>query len=292
MKLSALTIYIIGFFFCLAIVSYGAFYHMMPNTREAQMYREMKEKVDVEAGKLSKAKERREDAIAKVKQAAADWRRIVAVKTPPQSVQAGGIDLAVHAWQLSVETRKFRNNVQRAVNKQLLTGGVEIINGPYVPGIDENTSVNSILASYYNVPPYPFPVVIYDLGSVTVAGTYEQIKKHVKAWSSMPRYLAVTDALTLNGTSPRLTATYNLQIVGFIRANKIAPPVKEGQASATGGGGASPFGGGSSPFGPGGPAGIGGGRGGPGLPAGIPGGIPSAARAAGGGATSRAARDE
>ena len=83
---------------------------------------------------------------------------------------------------------------------------------------------------------------------------------NVRAYKTMPHYLAVADGLRIDGTSPNLTGTYNLTIVGFIRAKKIAPAVNEGAAAAATGG----FGGtGGFPGGPGGPGGFGG-PGGPG----------------------------
>ena len=136
--------------------------------------------------------------------------------------------------------------------------------------VDSSTPANQLLASFFNYPAIPFPVVIFDFGTITVQGTYRQIMDHVRAYKNMPNYLAVTDGLRIDGTSPNLTGTYNLSIVGFIRAKKIAPAVNEGVASgstgAAGGGfGASgpPPGMGPGGIGPGGVRGGGGGGGGP-----------------------------
>ena len=49
----------------------------------------------------------------------------------------------------------------------------------------------------------------------------------------MPNYLAVADGLRLDGTSPNLTGTYNLTIVGFMRTKSLAPDVPEGAAVAS-----------------------------------------------------------
>ena len=178
------------------------------------------------------------------------WAAYVATRTPGTSLRDGGIDLSVNAWQLTVDTPKYRNAIQQAVNAQVKKGGVKVINSPLVPLVDASTPANQILASFFNYPAIQFPVVIFDFGTITVQGTYKQIMDNVRAYKSMPHYLAVADGLRIDGTSPNLTGTYNLSIVGFIRAKKIAPAVNEGvAASATGG-----FGG----VGPGGPGGGGG----------------------------------
>jgi hypothetical protein len=291
MKLSPLTIYIIGASLFLVIATYGFFQHWIPNKAEEEMYSQNLTLLEAEAAKMPQAQKRRDTAIAAVKLADAAWAVIASKRTPPSTLAAGGIDLTVNRWQLSVDTRKFRNNVQRQLNRQLRTGGVEVLAGPYVPGINENDPANAILSSYYNMPPFAFPVVIYDLGQVTVRGTYKQITENMRSWARMPNYLAVADGLVLSGTSPNLTGTYNLQMVGFIRSKKVSPPVPEGQAagggSAPGGlGGPGGFPGGSGmPSGPGGPGMRGGppmsGFGGPSSYPGGPGG-PGAARPGGG----------
>jgi len=260
MKLAPSTIYIVGGSLTLAIVCFGLFMVKTPNDAESALYETNLAELESEAGQQGRAQKRLDEAVALVNSRAATWRGIVATRTPTNSVNTGGINLAVNAWQLSVDTRKFRNSVQRAVNAQLRRGGVTVVNGPLVPLINENEAASSLLTSYYNYPPLKFPVVIFNLGTVTVQGTYKQITDHVRAFATMPRYLAVADGLQITGTSPNLTGTYNLMVVGFIRSRTIAPPVREGQASAAAGG--SPFGGGI----PGGPPG--------GIPGGPPGGIP------------------
>jgi len=266
MKISPLTIYIIGASFFVAIVSFGFFMKYLPNSQEAEMYQQNLEALQAEANKLPKAEKRREEALQMVADTSAKWRQVVATKTPSNNVNTGGISLAVNAWQLSVDTRKFRNNVQRLLNTQLRKGGVEVVNGPYIPGIEDNVRASDILASYYNYPALPFPVVIYDLGQVTVRGTYEQITAHVRAYSSMPQFLAVADGLAITGTSPNLTGTYNLQLVGFIRGNNIFPGLPEGAGGGQGGAQGGMMGMGGPPMGMMGPGGPG--RGAPGMPGG------------------------
>lgn len=272
MKISPLTYYVIGLSIAIAVCAFGFFWFWTPNMAEAKNFTEYGDALQIEANKKPFAIKRRDEAIAMVKERGAAWQDVVMRKTPPQSVRAGGIDLAVNRWQLTVDARLFRNNIQRAVNAQLRKGGVTVINGPEVPAF--STNATDIVETGFNYPAIEFPVVIYDFGTVTVQGTFKQICDHVEAWSRMPNYLAVADGLRFTGTSPVLTATYNLSMVAFIRGQKIAPSVPEGAggSSATvGGAGGAPFGGPSAaPMG-----GPGGGRG-PGRPsaAASPGGGP------------------
>jgi len=163
-------------------------------------------------------------------------------------------------------------------------GGVRVLSGPTVPGPDANINPNDLVTTYYGMSSYPFPIVVYDLGQVTVQGTYDEIMANYKSWSNMPRFLAQAHQLALTGTSPTLTATYNLEIVGFIPGKEIFPAVPfQGVAAGGAGGG---FGGGFAGGGPsraGGPPGAGGFPGGPGgFPGGPGAGFPGGAGARGG----------
>lgn len=244
MKLSGLTFFLIGLSVALIALSYAWFYHGAPNMQMAENDRNLEAALDVEIGKERQAKKRVEEAKKLVDERTAKWRETVLARTPAPSVEGGGINLAVNAWQLTVDSQRFRNNIQRAVNRQVKIGGVRVINGPAIPSPEMEAT--SILADYYNYPVLKFPVVIFDLGQVTVQGTYKQITDNVRAWSTMPNYLAVASGLQITGTSPNLTGTYSLTIVGYIRATEVFPPVPEGAAGATqpgqtpGGGGQQP----------------------------------------------------
>ncbi len=270
MKLSAFTIYMIGIALAVTIASFGIFYIAMPNNGQAALYRETADKMNDEAAKQHQADQRVAAAIKLVKSKQAEWAGFVATRSVPGSVSAGGVNLAVNAFQLTEDTRKYRNSIQLAVNNQLRRGGVKVVNGPLIPLTDPNAAAGSLLASFYNYPVIPFPVVIFDLGTVTVQGTYAQIMNNVRAWKSMPHYLAVTDGLRLDGTSPHLTGTYSLSIVGYLQPTKVNGQAPEGAASGSSGA-SSPFGG------PGGPSGIP-----PGARMGPPGGFPGGGPPGGG----------
>lgn len=251
MKIGALPIFLIGLAVGLIALSYGFFKEWKPNKLETQYQNDLRQQYEIEGAKMATAEKRVEKAKEMVNEKAAQWRTVVQAHTPTESVNSGGINLAVNAWQLTVDAKKFRNNVQRAVNAQVRSGGVVVPNGPSVPAPDEAAA--SIVANYFNYPAIPFPVVIFDLGTVTVQGTYAQITANVRSWSRMQKYLAVADGLAITGTSPNLTGTYNLTVVGYIRGDKVYPAVPEGAAGtggagAAGGGGARP-GGGGVPFG-------------------------------------------
>lgn len=230
-------------------VSYGLFQHYIPNTTEAGYYREYASQLEAEGNNLPAAENRLKKAEDLVTTKASEWRAVVATKTPNPDVYNRGVNLNVDGWQLTVDTKKFRDNIQRAVNAQLVKGGVKLIGaGPLVPMPTDSAS--GILAAFYNYPAIAFPVVIQELGQVTVEGTEAQIMENVRAWKNMPRYLAVASGLTISGTSPNLRGTYTVTLVGYIRGKDIFPAVPEGAAPAGGGSG--------GPGGPGGPPGIGG----------------------------------
>jgi hypothetical protein len=254
MKLSPLPIYLIGLTIALVAASYGFFHQWGPNTTEAGRYNETADQLQAVVNQRSQAQRRVDDAKRLVEIEAAKWRAVVATRTPGMSRAERGIDLGVNPYQLAVDTQGFRNDIQRAINAQIKAGGVKVINAPFVPGPDVNAPVNELLRSFYNFPPYAFPVLIFDLGQVTVEGSYEQIKANVNSYSKMPRYLAVADGLRLDGTGGRLTGTYNLSVVGFIRGKKISGPVPDSAGGAPAGGFGAPGGAGAAFGAPGGGA--------------------------------------
>lgn len=223
MKLSPLAIFMLGLMVAVIALGYGFFQHYKPNMDDAQAYKAWGEKLDAEGNKMGAAVKRVENAQEQVKEISDKWQQTVAVKTPPASVGAGGINVAVNPYDLTVDARTFRNNVQIAVNRQLRTGGITVVAGPSVPLPPEDP--DTLMASYFNYPGSPYPVAIFDLGQVTVRGTWAQISENIRAWSRMPNYLAVADGLVVTGTAPNLTANYNVTVVAFIRGKKIGAPV-------------------------------------------------------------------
>lgn len=282
MKLSALPIILIGLAVGVVVASWAFFHKYRLNSEQAKFNNDQAQLLEDEAAKMPTARKRVQDAENLVREKEAAWNEVVATRTLPGRSPVG-IDLNQNDWQLAIEVRRFRNSAQRALNAQLKRGGVTVVNGPSIPMPEPNST--AVLSNYFNYPAVSFPVLIWDLGAVTIRGTYKQISDHVRAWSRMPNYLAVTDGLQITGTSPMLTATYNLSLVGYIEVDALYPALPEGGAPAGGGGAPGPGGPGGSPFGsgaggpPGGPpGGFPGGRGGPGggPPVGPQGGPPGA----------------
>lgn len=230
MKLSPIAILLIGLMVGVIAFSFGLFKNFLPNMKDAASYAEWGQKLEAEGNKLPQAVKRVEDAGDKVKEINEKWEQTVRTKTPSTSVAAGGINLAVNPYQLTVDSLLFRDNVQKAVNRQVKAGGVTVINGPLVPAPTDDPE--TIMTSYYNYPNTPYPVAIFDMGEVEVRGTFSQIAENIRAWSRMPNYLVVADGLVITGTAPDLTARYNVTMVAFVRAKKIAPTVQMAREKA------------------------------------------------------------
>lgn len=232
--LYARTILLIGFSFAAIILVFALCRYWIPKQDETKMLVENYNQYVSEIGKKKQVVKKKQKAIEDVQKAERTWAAFVETHTPTDVTPNGGININVNAYQLLLDTKRFRNSVQRALNAQIKTGGVKVLQCPRIPGVTDDEAPNSILASYYNYPAVPFPVVIYDLGTVQVQGTYEQIVANVRSWKNMPRYLAVTHNLAITGTAPTLTATYDLSMVGYVRYDGIYAPVPDGGAPAGG----------------------------------------------------------
>lgn len=207
-----------GVFVGLTVVAYGWFQFYKPDVAEAALINEYADALHREATKKSKAEQRREKAIAYVEKTAEELRVLLDKKWANGE---GFIDLGVDPFTLVTTAPMFRDKVQNAVNRQLKHGGVEVQTAPLIPFPGTNPA--TLMDSYFNYTRLPYPVVIYDLGNVTVTGTYEQIVQNVEGWTNMPDYFAVTHGLAITGTSPELTATYSVSIVGFLPGQPNGP---------------------------------------------------------------------
>lgn len=231
MKLSPLTVYVmtICVVFLAAMVTLTYF---LPNMEEARYQNTLANELIEQANLQPQANKKVEQAIADVNKMAEQWETVVNAKTPPDHLPSG-INLAVNRWQLTNDSVTFRNSIQRAVNAQMKKGGVTIVQGANIP--PPPADANQIV-EYYNYPAIRFPVLIFDLGQITVQGTYSQIMENVRSWANMPNYLAVADGLQLSGTSPNMTGTYSVSIVAYIRGDVVAGPVPEGAGGGQAGG--------------------------------------------------------
>jgi hypothetical protein len=254
-KLSGWVWILCGIFIGLTLISYGYFQFYAPDTKEAELTNAYADQLRVEAAKVPATEQRIENAKLRVQQAADEWRAITANKS---AGGAGFIDLTQDPLALTVNAPSYRDKVQRAVNSQVRAGGVTVVNGPLIP-VPGNDPTN-LLNTYFNYSTLFYPVVIFEPGTVTVRGTFDQIARNVTSWSNMRDYFVVVDGLQITGTLPELTATYNLVLLGYIPggvAGPLAQPVVTGGTGQGGGvpGGPAPAGGGGGA--PGGRPGIG-----------------------------------
>lgn len=239
MKISGITVVIIGIMLGVISLCYAYFWEYGPNNEEAAYNETLAQQYADRGAMLKKSQLRLEEAKKLVSERVKAWQAIVAVKTPPASFEQGGVDLNVDSWDLTVLAKKYRNSLQTAVNKQVQIGVKpgNVIFGPVIPETEDDAS--TIVANYFNYPAFNFPVVMFT-SNVQVRGTYSEIMANVRAWKNMPNYIAVADGLTLQGTSPILTGNYTVTILGYIRGKTIFMPMPQAGSSGTnplGGGG-------------------------------------------------------
>lgn len=235
MKLSSWVIIVAAVAIGLMPVAWVWLQYYGPYEQAAQYNRDYKDQLENESSQQARADKRVRDAMALVQKASEQWNVYVASRTPSDALSKGGINLAVNSYQLTVDSLKYRNSAQRALNAQLRKGGIKVVSAPEIPF--PTTEAGDIMASYYNYPAFSFPVVLWELGNVTVEGTYNQIMANVRSWANMPHYLAVADGLQITGTSPHLTGSYNVTLVGFLKGATFFTPPAAAPAS-TGGAGA------------------------------------------------------
>lgn len=234
MKISSWTVILLGICVAAVALSYSYFKIYAPNKLEASRTRDLGDQLD----QVVQKKKAAENRVAKANQIVADrertWANIVSTRTPPSTLSGDGINLGVQGYQLALDIKQYRDSLQRLINSRMTLGGVKLIgDGPLVPVVTQQEP-GAILSSFFNYPAIPFPVVIFDFGVIRVQGTYEQIVNHVMSWKTLPRYIAVTNRLNFTGTSPILTATYELSIIGYIRGDVVYPALP---GPITGGGG-------------------------------------------------------
>jgi Tfp pilus assembly protein PilO len=58
--------------------------------------------------------------------------------------------------------------------------------------------------------------IVLPMGTISVSGSYEKILSHIRSWNKFDRLVQV-DPVSISGTSPNLTAQYNLTVYIFPR---------------------------------------------------------------------------
>ena len=242
MKFTPRTIIVIFCSIAAIILSVAFFRFYQPNEVEAGYYTTYGDQLETEANKLSASKKKLVESFKLREELDTQWQSVVVRKTPPDRRDRGGINLGVNRYQLVNDVLNFRNKIQLAVNRQVRIGGVKVINGPNVPAFSDNPA--TIIEADLGYQTYGYPVKIYDFGRVTVQGTASQIRANVEAWSRIPNFIAVTDGLTIEGTAPVLTGTYNVSMIMYLRYSNLFPTVPAGVGSAAAPGAAGAAGGG------------------------------------------------
>ncbi len=225
MKLTPRTILVICISIAVIIFTVG-FIRYDRNTTDAGYWNSYAEKLETEKNKLGQSKKKLKEAVTLRETLDTEWQSWVVRKTPPDRRDLGAINLGVNRYQLVHDLLAVRNKIQLAVNKQVKIGGVKVINGPTIPAFSDDPS--SVIEADLGYQTYGYPVKIYDFGRVTVQGTAAQIRANVESWSNMPNFLAVADGLSISGTAPILTGTYNVSMIMYIRYSNLFPTVPSG----------------------------------------------------------------
>lgn len=212
----------------LMLVTWAGFWWLKigPEREEVKAYREVNQKLDaiISPSSQESARRRVADALKAVNEAQTQWKMIAKTKTPSR----GKFNLLDHRWQLTVNARAWHSSVEADLKRWIAKSGVRVLQptndqgevGPFVPFPTDNA--NDLVESYFNYPALPYPVAVWDLGTMTVEGTYSQIVRHVRSWTDIPGYIASVRGLSLEGTDNRIKGSYNLVVVAFINTDMVA----------------------------------------------------------------------
>ncbi|MCH8274882.1 MAG: hypothetical protein IH851_08830 [Armatimonadetes bacterium] len=223
-RLSPITFIICGA--VLIAITWGGFWFFsIDKTRkEVAYWKEQNELLDDITSRESQddARERVKLAYEMVQAAEVQWKEIAEKRTP----SVGRFNLSGNRWQATVEARRWHGEVERDLKRWIAGSGVTLTGpvedgqlGPFVPYPTELP--NELVEFYFNFPALEFPVAIWDLGTLTVEGTWEQITNHVRSWSDIPGYVASVRGLAITGTGRRLEATYGLVVIAYINTPEV-----------------------------------------------------------------------
>jgi hypothetical protein len=242
-----------------------------PNSMALAFQQNRNSQIEDVIAKRPQAQKRVDDAKAQQRDAALQWTAYISRKSPPQSL----INLDQNRWRLSTQFEIFRSKLSGAngiLGKFMRSTGVRVNAYPAITFTTDDP--NTLVAQFFSFDKQagmPYPVAVVSLGTLSVTGTFDKVLKHVEAWNRLPNFIALTDNVQLAGTSPSVTATYNLTLIIFPRGHYIfdspVPWIQGAEASASSPMGAGPMGGGPSamsgppmalkggrgPMGPGGP---------------------------------------
>jgi hypothetical protein len=156
-------------------------------------------------------------ALVKVAEAKADWGRYERRLMPPINISN-----LYTAWQqiqkeqLYVLYPKLDKFVRSDKSVQVVQANFSL----YPPPDDPNQANTPLLTD--------------NKGAVTVSGNFDAILKHVERWNTFDR-LALITGFNLQGNSPRLLGSYNVQIFEFTQGDTPGPNFPAAAGGAGGG---------------------------------------------------------
>lgn len=234
-KLSSLTFIVVGVLLMATIFAYFWFMRINPANIEAGYYEEQNRQLQEIISDASKkaATERVRQALTKVRDAEMNWKATVQKRTP----SSGQMNLVPNRWQLTVNARRWHAVVERDLNSWFSKTGVRLVEPALLQVPFPTDLPNDLVRFYFNYPAFPFPIAIWDLGTVTVEGSYDAIMNHVRSWSRIPNYIVSVRGLSVTGTGNRLRATYGLTAVVYINTENVSggPGPDQGVPDLSGG---------------------------------------------------------
>lgn len=268
-RLSPLSYVVVGFVLMLMIFTGFYFLKIRPELAEVNMYADKSQELNGIISKPSqdKAVERVREAMSMVRDAEVQWKQVASWRTP----SFGTLNMTPNRWQLVVNTRRWHGKAEADLNRWARRGGVTVVSPARLLVPYPTDQPNDLVQFYFNYPALPFPVAIWDIGTVTVQGTWDQIMQNVRSWSLIPGYIVSVRGLSVTGTGSRLTGTYALTAVVYVNTPYVSGGPAEGGAVPQLGGDAAAAGGNNQNTGTMGRPGQGGGPGGPAPVGGLPG---------------------
>jgi hypothetical protein len=225
-KLSPLAYVVVGIVLMLMIFTGFYFLKIGPELKEIDMYADKSTELDGIISEPSKkaAVERVREALTKVRDAEVQWKQVTSWRTPA----AGTFNMTPNRWQLVVNARRWHGKAEADLNRWVRRNGVTLVTPPRLLVPYPTDQPNELVQFYFNYPALPFPVAIWDLGTITVQGTWDQIMNNVRSWSQVPGYIASVRGLSVSGTGSRLTGTYGLTVVVYVNTPYISGGPAEG----------------------------------------------------------------
>ena len=234
-KITQQQVYIIGVVLILITGAILYFTLIKPTDEETAAMQARYDTAKTTADKMPTAKADRAKAERKVAEAQAKWRRYD-VQFMPNIDVSNLLTGVQQLWKeevyvLGPKVRRFLYNDKTI---QVVQDGITVPAPPSDPNAVNHKSFT------------------FDLGTVAVAGNFNEILSHASRWNKFDR-LVLMDNLTLSGNSPRLIGQYTLRAFEFTHnTDKPGPAIPQASSSTAGG-----FGGGGGGFG-GPPPGFGG----------------------------------